>query len=642
MAAMRAWPFTMPFLFLLQLVVSPLLIAADLIFVEPSATYLPPAAPPHCIDVLTRNITTCDSSIKGPNLGGSYTLDSLTNTDPLGAYAELALYNFNTTCVQTAGCNPQYCQLVLQQLRNSTALDSFNATDPRCSECYVRMYQARLNGGVWGGYSEAKAAAYSHLLESCSIPAARYPITYNPPPPCATATATTTTVAPNDTNPTPVPRCVNATYTVGPDDTCASIARTNSVATDALLGVNQLDAACRGLAPGSKLCMPPPCMTRLVGANDTCEGILGELGFEIDSLPRLVSWNVAINNQCSNLAGMVGKYICVTPPGTTTMPAPDPSLPQVTEAPLPPNAHPESNTYCAHWHTVTGEDTCGRLSIKYNIRLKDFYFLNRNLTSGCLNLMTGVAYCVKPVGAVNTYPGYYPYTQAIDFTQTIDLNNPTPPVNYTKTYRFTEPFSGPPQSTTSESAPDYANMTATYTLCPPWEEMPFNTTEYEDGELPEAVYENEEWMSEFSRVCLPDWTQPLPTKPPDFPPPGPDDGGEVTTPTPTETQATTTTTTTTTTITTTTRTTKTVCPTAPGPTPPGPTREGMAEDCVKFHIAMEGETCCDIAVAADISPDDFYAWNPAVGPDCAGLWVDYAYCVSVRDKMRQVTLGGGR
>ena len=30
-----------------------------------------------------------------------------------------------------------------------------------------------------------------------------------------------------------------------------------------------------------------------------------------------------------------------------------------------------------------------------------------------------------------------------------------------------------------------------------------------------------------------------------------------------------------------------------------------------------------------ISLEQFYAWNPAVGPDCSAMWPNYAYCISV-------------
>lgn len=38
--------------------------------------------------------------------------------------------------------------------------------------------------------------------------------------------------------------------------------------------------------------------------------------------------------------------------------------------------------------------------------LKDFYFLNPELSTDCSNLLLGLSYCVAAVGDISTYPGY--------------------------------------------------------------------------------------------------------------------------------------------------------------------------------------------------------------------------------------------
>lgn len=38
--------------------------------------------------------------------------------------------------------------------------------------------------------------------------------------------------------------------------------------------------------------------------------------------------------------------------------------------------------------------------------MSDFYFLNPELNVNCTNLDLGIAYCVEPVGNIQTYPGY--------------------------------------------------------------------------------------------------------------------------------------------------------------------------------------------------------------------------------------------
>lgn len=62
---------------------------------------------------------------------------------------------------------------------------------------------------------------------------------------------------------------------------------------------------------------------------------------------------------------------------------------------------------------------------------------------------------------------------------------------------------------------------------------------------------------------------------------------------------------------------------------PSPVQTGMASGCTVFYEAQSGDGCYDIAAEYDISLDDFYAWNPAVGDDCLGLWPDYYYCVGM-------------
>ena len=41
----------------------------------------------------------------------------------------------------------------------------------------------------------------------------------------------------------------------------------------------------------------------------------------------------------------------------------------------------------------------------------------------------------------------------------------------------------------------------------------------------------------------------------------------------------------------------------------------------------DGVYCADMADNAGISLETLYELNPALGDDCAGLWVGYAYCI---------------
>ncbi|RWA06976.1 hypothetical protein EKO27_g8135 [Xylaria grammica] len=60
---------------------------------------------------------------------------------------------------------------------------------------------------------------------------------------------------------------------------------------------------------------------------------------------------------------------------------------------------------------------------------------------------------------------------------------------------------------------------------------------------------------------------------------------------------------------------------------PTPTQSGVASNCNNFYLVVADDGCYDIATSHGITPAQFYAWNPAVGSDCAGLWPDYYVCV---------------
>ncbi|RHZ45036.1 uncharacterized protein CDV56_102610 [Aspergillus thermomutatus] len=62
---------------------------------------------------------------------------------------------------------------------------------------------------------------------------------------------------------------------------------------------------------------------------------------------------------------------------------------------------------------------------------------------------------------------------------------------------------------------------------------------------------------------------------------------------------------------------------------PTPYETGMVSDCDAFHLVVSGDTCAAIASSAGISVSNFETWNPTVGSDCSGLWLDYYVCVGI-------------
>jgi len=55
----------------------------------------------------------------------------------------------------------------------------------------------------------------------------------------------------------------------------------------------------------------------------------------------------------------------------------------------------------------------------------------------------------------------------------------------------------------------------------------------------------------------------------------------------------------------------------------------MVSNCDAFYFVKQGESCTDVLAKNSISLDQFYAWNPSVGSNCAGLWAEVNVCVSI-------------
>lgn len=55
----------------------------------------------------------------------------------------------------------------------------------------------------------------------------------------------------------------------------------------------------------------------------------------------------------------------------------------------------------------------------------------------------------------------------------------------------------------------------------------------------------------------------------------------------------------------------------------------MINACKKFHYVRRGQYCDSIAAENGITTADFISWNPKVGSDCRGLWLDVNVCVGI-------------
>lgn len=55
----------------------------------------------------------------------------------------------------------------------------------------------------------------------------------------------------------------------------------------------------------------------------------------------------------------------------------------------------------------------------------------------------------------------------------------------------------------------------------------------------------------------------------------------------------------------------------------------MVDNCDKFYLVEQGDTCENIASKNNIPLQEFLRWNPQAGQKCSGLWASAYACVSV-------------
>jgi LysM repeat protein len=66
-----------------------------------------------------------------------------------------------------------------------------------------------------------------------------------------------------------------------------------------------------------------------------------------------------------------------------------------------------------------------------------------------------------------------------------------------------------------------------------------------------------------------------------------------------------------------------------GVTTPTPTQSGMVGNCKTFYFVQSTDTCDSIAKKYGITTANFISWNPAVKPDCTGMWAQTYACVAL-------------
>ncbi|KAG6005151.1 hypothetical protein E4U21_000405 [Claviceps maximensis] len=573
------------------------------------------------------------------------------------------LYAASLSCLRETASG-KYCDAVVADWANQPNY----TTAQTCSQCELAIQQMQLSSPF--GYSDTLAKAFADTTNSCG--AANYQF------------ATPTSYALNATVFPSLPAaCTGAdSYTIQQDDSCVTISRAKGVPTYQLITQNKLNLGCDNLpAVGQPLCLPAgsTCRTYQLGLYETCETLMASWNA---TLAQVLAWNPMINSACSNMASWTGWYLCASSPSGTNIVGPGNVM--TTPAPVPTDAQPQSNTRCGQWYYVEAGENCAAISLKFNLALSDFYFLNPQVDISCGNLWAKTSYCVKPVGNVETYPGYTTTAAATTFTR------PETTTDFVPSPVQTVPLLPRASGTISdcliyENAFDATSKVkdlSAVNTCSIWASFA-NVTIEQLVEWNPSLSAAKCELQAGNSYCIQKWQTPpnaaaLPydycvamnrTRIPDSSVRPSDCScytnfriqdkanfncsmapqlfgitvAELTRLNPW--------------IgsncdtgiwshltsdgyeqvcvlasdarptSSPTSTASAVPSTTTGAAPPAPTQPGTSKNCKKWHTVVSGDGCWSIANAAGIGLDEFYRMNTGVGSDCSALWLGYAVCI---------------
>lgn len=217
-------------------------------------------------------------------------------------------WRYNATCLTDASSGT-YCNTLFQDaISNGT-------TSIKCSSCYLN-YMSTIVNSEWGQGILLSPSALENQVSSCST--SGYPVTYTPTSTASSTASASATVVASRCNTTDPDQTV---YKVESGDTCVAISAAQNVSTSALINLNSLDMGCTHIVLGAEICLPDVCEVYRVHKTDTIDSIVAGLSRQV-SVPQFVAWNANLNSVQSseNLTSIAGKYICVSPPGTLTLP----------------------------------------------------------------------------------------------------------------------------------------------------------------------------------------------------------------------------------------------------------------------------------------------------------------------------------
>ncbi|KAG6235034.1 hypothetical protein E4U25_005314 [Claviceps purpurea] len=532
----------------------------------------------------------------------------------------------------------------------------------KCSQCELGVQQLQLASPF--GFNEDSAREFADTTMNCSAGDYKF--------------ATPTSYALNATTfPSQPPACTGMVYTMTQGDTCVNISGARGMSTFQVITMNKLNLGCDNLpAVGETLCLPAEstCRTHQLELYESCQTLMAIWNA---TLAQVLAWNPMIDRFCSELGPWRGWYLCASSPSGTIAIGPGNTV--TTPVPVPSNAQPQSNKRCGRWYDANVGDYCAAISLKFSVALSEFYFLNPQIDQSCSNLWANISYCVRPVGNIETYPGYTTTAPATTFTRPASTTSFVPsPIEF--------PPLLPRASGTIDDCFEYENAfdarsglkdLAAGNACYSWSRI-YDVTVEELIEWNPSLNATDSCVLQAGHsYCIRKWhTRPIVVLPHEYctspnrmliPASSMQPSGcscytnfraedkanfncsmvphllgitvtELTRLNPWigpdcdtgfwsqlnadgRVQICVLASATPTTIT------NSTVPTTTRAAPPAPTQPGASKNCRQWHKVISGDGCWSIATAAGISLDQFYRMNTGVGSNCSALSLGYAVCV---------------
>ncbi|KAJ6114750.1 hypothetical protein N7486_000528 [Penicillium sp. IBT 16267x] len=459
-----------------------------------------------------------------------------------------------------------------------------NSNVSDCSPCMYEYEAAMLDSPY--GQVRYSPDTYSSLLSSCGAVASDYPFTDSAVAtvlPTATATATVSAMA--------TATC-SSYYTVASGDTCQSIATANSISTANFIIDNNLSMLNCSVQIGQQICLGAECALYQVQTNDSCSSILQNQTFY---QVQLTSWNPTLWTDCGNLDSMVGDYICVSPPGTSSWIVPTTNITTswnvswvipptaFTTLPTQPTTFPIFNTSDIAWPVTTIVPTVS--NITWNDTAVPLYL---NLTQYC------------PITQDDISNGWTIYDLPESCEDLLD-EYCDPAANATIPASTVLPATcSPAYYMSSNTTATGATTSASISRAPEQTGIAANCDAYYVVKTNDSCAGIVEEFGNFTISQFYSWNPAVGSTCAYL-----DVGDAVCIGTTSSTSATSVAVTTTAT---------TASETAEPSTDPS---------CTKYHEVVSGDSCVSIEEEYDITAAEFLAWNPTVGATCESLWLGY-------------------